>query len=73
MKSTKIFYKSWTVWINFAILFFALFDREYLSLFKLTDAQIMIILASMTKATAFLNIIMRLFISKTGLTLKDHE
>ena len=69
----KSVFKSWTVWINVVILVIALFDKEYLRLWGMSDNSIALFVASMTKLTALGNIILRIFFSKTELTIGEKE
>lgn len=69
----KSVFKSWTVWINLAILIIALIDNDYLKLIGMSDKSITIFIATMAKITALGNIFLRIFVSKTELTISPQE
>lgn len=65
---TKVFYKSWTIWVNFLILVLSLFDAPFFALFNLSEHAIAILLGIIVKVIAVGNIALRLFVSETKLT-----
>lgn len=58
---TKPFYKSITLWINFAILVLSLFDSEFFSAIGIKEHTALIINATIIKLVAVLNIALRVF------------
>lgn len=56
------------VWINAIILIIALFDKEFLSLFGFSDTTVLIVVSTLTKLTAALNIILRIFFTTEPLS-----
>ena len=68
---TKVFYKSWTLWVNFFILVLSLFDSAFFSLFSLSESTIAIILGLLVKITAIGNIALRVFMSDTKISSKE--
>lgn len=72
-KKTKPVYQSATVWINFVILLVAIFDHDFFSIFGLNDATIAKLMILGVKLTALGNIILRVFITKTGINTGQEE
>ena len=62
--------KSWTVWINFIILALTMLDKEYLGLLGLGEQAVALFMATMLKVTAILNLILRIFFTRTALVFK---
>ena len=56
------------VWINAIILIIALFDKEFFSLFEFSDTTVLKIVITLTKLTAALNIILRIFFTTEPLS-----
>ena len=67
---TKVFYKSWTLWVNFLILVLSLFDAPFFELFELSDKAIAIVLGIILKISAIGNIALRVFMSEKKLSSK---
>ena len=56
------------VWINAIILIIALFDKEFFSLYEFSDTTVLKIVITLTKLTAALNIILRIFFTTKPLS-----
>ena len=69
---TKVFYKSWTLWVNFLILVLSLFDAPFFALFEMSEKAIGIALGIILKVVAVGNIALRLFMSDSKITGKQH-
>jgi hypothetical protein len=65
--TTKPFYKSVTMWVNFVILVIAFFDKEVLGLFGISEQVIDTIMLAGLKVTAFLNMVVRYFFTDSSL------
>jgi hypothetical protein len=61
----KPIYKSATVWVNFIVLFIAIFDHDFFSVFGFDDDTIAKFMMLGMKLTALANIYMRIFLTKT--------
>ena len=68
---TKVFYKSWTLWVNFLILVLSLFDAPFFALFELSDKATAIVLGIILKISAIGNIALRVFMSETKISTKE--
>ena len=68
---TKVFYKSWTLWVNFLILVLSLFDAPFFALFDMSEKAIGIALGIILKVVAVGNIALRLFMSESKITGKQ--